>query len=159
MWHFRSRSHCCCLSSPLPNSRRRQGGWVVRVLAGSFHGSPELKLSATLVNGLPVNVLPPWSNCFFSMSAVRHSRIIIWNTSLISPTYSSENLNSRKGGGEYIATFYTEGFRTAIQPLTLLYTILAEQGTPFVYVKLPLKNVASSTCLLSVNLLVILCGI
>ena len=64
-----------------------------------------------------------------------------------------------KGGGGYIATFYTEGFRTAIQPLTLLYTILAEQGTPFVYVKLPLKNVASSTCLLSVNLLVILCGI
>ena len=63
------------------------------------------------------------------------------------------------GGGGYIATFYTEGFRTAIQPLTLLYTILAEQGTPFVYVKLPLKNVASSTCLLSVNLLVILCGI
>ena len=62
-------------------------------------------------------------------------------------------------GGGYIATFYTEGFRTAIQPLTLLYTILAEQGTPFVYVKLPLKNVASSTCLLSVNLLVILCGI
>ena len=61
--------------------------------------------------------------------------------------------------GGYIATFYTEGFRTAIQPLTLLYTILAEQGTPFVYVKLPLKNVASSTCLLSVNLLVILCGI
>ena len=63
------------------------------------------------------------------------------------------------GGGGYIATFYTEGFRTAIQPLTLLYTILAEQGTPFVYVKLPLKNVASSTCLLSVNLHVILCGI
>ena len=28
------------------------------VLAGSFHGSPELKLSPTLVNGLPVNVLP-----------------------------------------------------------------------------------------------------
>ena len=94
---------------------------------------------------------------FFSMSAVHHSRIIIWNTSLISPTYSSENLNS-PGGGE-LATFYAKGFRTAIQPLTLLYTILAEQGTPFVYVKLPLKNVASSTCLLSVNLLVILCGI
>ena len=160
MWRFRSRRRCCCLSSLLPNSRRRQGGRAVRVLAGSFHGNPELKLSATFVNGLPVNVLPPWSNCFFSMSAVRHSRIIIWNTSLISPTYSSENLNSRgAGGGGYIATFYTEGFRTAIQPLTLLYTILAEQGTPFVYVKLPLKNVASSTCLLSVNLLVILCGI
>ena len=157
MWHFRSRRHCCCLSSPLPNSRRRQGGWVVRVLAGSFHGSPELKLSATLVNGLPVNVLPLWSNCFFSMSAVRHSRIIIWNTSLISPTYSSETFAEGKGG--YLATFYTAGFRTAIQPLTLLYTILAEQGTPFVCVKLPLKNVASSTCLLSVNLLVILCGI
>ena len=62
-------------------------------------------------------------------------------------------------GGGYIATFYTEGFRTAIQPLTLLYTILAEQGPPFVYVKLPLKNVASSTCLLSVNLHFILCGI
>ena len=91
------------------------------------------------------------------MSAVHHSRIIIWKTSLISPTYSSETLNP--GGGGYFATFYTEGFRTAIQPLTLLYTILAEQGTPFVYVKLPLKNVASSTCLLSVNLLVILCGI
>ena len=63
------------------------------------------------------------------------------------------------GGGGKLATFYAKGFRTAIQPLTLLYTILAEQGTPFVYVKLPLKNVASSTCLLSVNLLVILCGI
>ena len=158
MWRFRSRRRCCCLSSLLPNSRRRQGGPAVRVLAGSFHGSPELKLSATLVNGLPVNVLPPWSNCFFSMSAVRHSRIIIWNTSLISPTYSSENLNSPGGGGK-LATFYAKGFRTAIQPLTLLYTILAEQGTPFVYVKLSLKNVASSTCLLSVNLLVILCGI
>ena len=157
MWRFRSRRHCCCLSSLLPNGRRRQGGRAVRVLAGSFHGSPELKLSATLVNGLPVNVLPLWSNCFFSMSAVHHSRIIIWNTSLISPTYSSENLNSRGGG--YIATFYTEGFRTAIQPLTLLYTILAEQGPPFVYVKLPLKNVASSTCLLSINLHFILCGI
>ena len=159
MWRFRSRRRCCCLSSPLPNSRRRQGGRAVRVLAGSFHGNPELKLSATFVNGLPVNVLPPWSNCFFNMSVVRHSRIIIWNTSLISPTYSSENLNARGAGAGYIATFYTEGFRTAIQPLTLLYTILAEQGTPFVYVKLPLKNVASSTCLLSVNLLVILCGI
>ena len=62
------------------------------------------------------------------------------------------------GGGVYLATFYMDGFRTAIQPLTLLYTILAEQSTPFVYVKLPLKNVASSTCLLTVNLLVILCG-
>ena len=78
---------------------------------------------------------------------------------MISPTYSSENLNARGAGAGYIATFYTEGFRTAIQPLTLLYTILAEQGTPFVYVKLPLKNVAASTCLLSVNLHVILCGI
>ena len=68
------------------------------------------------------------------------------------------NFNLRGGRGE-LATFYAKGFRTAIQPLTLLYTILAEQGTPFVYVKLPLKNVASSTCLLSVNLLVILCGI
>ena len=28
------------------------------MLARSFHGSPDLKLSATLVNGLPVNVLP-----------------------------------------------------------------------------------------------------
>lgn len=62
------------------------------------------------------------------------------------------------GRGGYLATFYTEGFPTAIQPLTLFYTILAEQSTPFVYVKLPLKNVASSTCSLTVNLLVILCG-
>ena len=37
-----------------PNGRRRQGGRAVRVLAGSFHGSPEFKLSATLVNGLPL---------------------------------------------------------------------------------------------------------
>ena len=63
------------------------------------------------------------------------------------------------GGGGDLATFYAEGFRTAIQPLTLLYTILAEQGTPFIYVKLTLKNVVSFTCLLTVNLLVILCGI
>ena len=63
------------------------------------------------------------------------------------------------GGGGYLATFNTEGFRTAIQPLTLLYTILAEQRAPFVYVKLPFKNVASSTCLLTVDLLVILRGI
>ena len=96
---------------------------------------------------------------FFSMSAVHHNRIIIWNTSLISPTYSSENLNSPEGGWGDLATFYAEGFRTAIQPLTLLYTILAEQGTPFIYVKLTLKNVVSFTCLLTVNLLVILCGI
>ena len=82
------------------------------------------------------------------------------DASLISPTYSSENLNSPEGGGGGdLATFYAEGFRTAIQPLTLLYTILAEQGTPFIYVKLTLKNVVSFTCLLTVNLLVILCGI
>ena len=80
---------------------------------------------------------------------------------MISPTYSSETLNcgGEGGGGGYLATFYTAGFRTVIQPSTLLYTILAEQGTPFVYVKLPLKNVASSTCLLIVSLLVILSGI
>ena len=70
------------------------------------------------------------------------------------------NFKLRRGrGGGYLATFYTAGFRTVIQPSTLLYTILAEQGTPFVCVKLPLKNVASSTCLLIVSLLVILSGI
>ena len=93
----------------LPNSRRRQGGWVVSVLAGSFHGSSELKLSATLVNGLPVNVLPLWSQFFFSMSAVHHSRIIIWNTSLISPTYSSETLNSGGGGAGVLCNFLYGG--------------------------------------------------
>ena len=37
------------------------------------------------------------------------------------------------GGGGYSTNFYTGTLRPEIQPLTLLYTIFHEKGTPFVY--------------------------
>ena len=39
-------------------------------------------------------------------------------------------------GGGYSTKFYTGRFRPEVQPLTLLYTIFHEKGTPFVYLLL-----------------------
>ena len=36
------------------------------------------------------------------------------------------------GGGRYSTNVYTGRLRTEVQPLTLLYTIFHEKGTPFV---------------------------
>ena len=65
--------------------------------------------------------------------------------------------NFKLRGGGVLSNILHGGVPHEIQPSTLLFTISAEQGKPFVHVNLPLKNVASSTCLLTVNLLVILC--
>ena len=40
------------------------------------------------------------------------------------------------GGGGYSTNFYWGRLRPEVQPLTLLYTIFHEKGTPFVYVLL-----------------------
>ena len=40
------------------------------------------------------------------------------------------------GGGRYSTYVYTGRLRTKVQPLTLLYTIFHEKGTPFVYLLL-----------------------
>ena len=38
-----------------------------------------------------------------------------------------------RGGGGYLAKFYTEGLRPEVQTLTILYTIFERKGTPFLY--------------------------
>ena len=40
------------------------------------------------------------------------------------------------GGGGYLTKFNTGRLRPEVHPLTLLYTILAEKGTPFIYLLL-----------------------
>ena len=37
------------------------------------------------------------------------------------------------GGGGYSTKFYTGRLRPEVQPLTVLYTLFHERGTPFVY--------------------------
>ena len=49
------------------------------------------------------------------------------------------------GGGGYSTNFYTGRPRPEVQPLTLLYTVFHEKGSPFVY--LLLTNDTSFTCL------------
>ena len=45
-------------------------------------------------------------------------------------------LVERHPGGGYSKKFYTGRLRPEVQPLTLLYTIFSEKGTPFVYLLL-----------------------
>ena len=61
------------------------------------------------------------------------------------PTYSTRNLVVFKskttaypprGGGGTQQMFMREGFSPEVQPLTLLYTIFHEKGTPLVYILL-----------------------
>ena len=40
------------------------------------------------------------------------------------------------GGGGYSTNVYTGRLRPEVQPLTLLYTIFHEKGTPFIYLLL-----------------------
>ena len=44
----------------------------------------------------------------------------------------------KRGGGGVSKNFYTGRLRPEVQPLTLLYTIFHEKGTPFIF--LLLKN-------------------
>ena len=63
------------------------------------------------------------------------------------------------GGREYTTNFFTGRLRPEVKPLTLLYTIFHEKGTPFVYLLLTngtpftylVQNYAS--CLTAVNAL------
>ena len=38
-----------------------------------------------------------------------------------------------RGGGEFYTNGYTGKLRLEVQPLTLLYTIYPEKGTPFIH--------------------------
>ena len=56
--------------------------------------------------------------------------------------YTSQSSATRKtGGGGYSRNVYTGRLRPEVQPLTLLYTILHEKGSPFVYLLM-----TDSTC-------------
>ena len=55
-------------------------------------------------------------------------------------TWNAWHLGEWGGGGEYSTKYYTRRLRPEVQPLPLLYTIIHQKITPFVYLLLNLNG-------------------
>ena len=76
---------------------------------------------------------------------------------LVSIASISDKMHILSGGGEgYSTNFHLRRLRPEVQPLTLLYTIFHEKGTPFVY---PLLTNGTPSTYLVYNFVSLLTGV